>query len=483
MITRSTRIRLLAFVVMAVIGVTYGAVAYVNLPRLLGIGRYDLTVQLPDGAGLYPNGVVSLRGVPIGQVEGVRLAATGAVADIQVENEVQLPRGAVVEVRSTSAVGEQYVNFAPQAPEGPYLADGDTIPVSQVQIPVSTANLLERANGLVASVPTDSLNTTVDELYNAFNGTGDDLGRLLDSAFSLQAAATENLGPTLALVEDLVPVLETQRETADDVRSYARDLSSFTEQLRMSDAQIRGTLDNVPGFLTELEALEDDLRPTLPLLLANLTSAGEVVEVFLPNIEQTVTILSATVNGVAGAIQSSPVPGTTRIDFRVVVNSPPACTEGFQEQRRSPSDLSPALPGTENFCDVAPDSPQAVRGSRNAPCPELSPRPEGRSNTARGCGLDFQTPEEAAAATDAAIRTQLEVAARNPKTAAEEGDQPPGTPNYQPDGPGGEVLAYDPVTGGFLLPDTGMPVIYGEAVTGEPTGWQDFLLNPLGVNR
>ena len=484
MITLATRVRLLVFVVMALVGVTYGAIQYVDLPRLLGIGRYEVTVRLPDGAGLYANGVVSLRGVPVGQVDEVRLDASGAVADIKVDNGAHIPTNSPVQVRSTSAVGEQYVNFEPRTTDhAPYLTSGDIIPATQVQIPVNTADLLDQANRLVASVPTGKLNTTVDQLYQAFTGTGGDLGKLLDSATALQGTATENLPGTLTLIDDLGPVLRTQQRGADDIRSYTRDLASFTDQLRASDARIRGTLHNIPPFLGEFGDLEDDLRPTLPTLLENLTSSGEVVRVYLPNIRQVVTILSATLNAVSGAIQSSPVPGTTRIDFRAEVNSPPACTQGFQAQRRSPADLTPTAPGTTNFCKVPSNSVQAVRGARNEACPPLSPRPNGRSDSAFGCGLNFQTPAEAAAATAAAIRTQLESAARNPKTAAEDGDKPPGTPNYRPDGPDGEVVPYDSANGSFLVPGSSQPFLYGRAISGQPRGWQDWLLNPLGVNK
>lgn len=483
MTTRATRYRLVAFVVMAVLGVTYGAIEFVNLPRLFGIGRYALTLELPESAGLYENGVVAVRGVPVGQVERVRLGARGPVAEIQIDDGVAVPRSAAIEVRSTSAVGEQYVNFAPESDAGPYYAEGDVVERARVVVPVSTSTVLERANELVASVPVDRLNRTVDEFSAAFTGTGDDLARMLDSGRALQETAAANLDPTRALLRDLVPVLRTQQATADQVRSWAHDLAGFTQELQDGDARIRGAFDRLPGFLGETSGFLEDVRPDLSLLLADLSSSGEVLRVYLPHVRQTVTILSATVNSIIHVVQGSPIPGTSLINFRAVVNSPPACTEGFQQERRSPSDLSPALPGTENFCDVEPDSPLAVRGARNFDCPDLSPRPDGRSNTARGCGLDFQSPAEAAAATEAAIRTQMEVAARNPQSAIEDGDQPPGTDNDDPNGPPEEILSYDPGTGGFLPPGADRPMILGNVVSGEPASWQDLLLAPLGLPR
>ncbi|MDT7678512.1 MAG: hypothetical protein QOD82_6414, partial [Pseudonocardiales bacterium] len=52
-----------------------------------------------------------------------------------------------------------------------------------------------------------------------------------------------------------------------------------------------------------------------------------------------------------------------------------------------------------------------------------------------------------------------------------------------PDGPDGEVVPYDSANGSFLVPGSSQPFLYGRAISGQPRGWQDWLLNPLGVNK
>jgi phospholipid/cholesterol/gamma-HCH transport system substrate-binding protein len=471
---------ILVFLVIAAISVTYGAISYVNLPRLLGIGRYAVTVEVPDGSGLYPNSVVTLRGVQVGQVDGVRLTPAGAAVDIQIDNEAEIPTSSTAEIRSTSAVGEQYLNFEPKGSDRTLLAEGSVIPAAQVRTPVAVADLLQRVNTLIATVPRDQLRTTIDDTSAALSGAGGDLQRLLDGAMRLQREADANIDPTIQLIEDFQPVLRTQLNAAPDTRSFTRDLASFTDQLRMSDADIRGTLERFPPFLGELGSTIDGVRPTVPVLLGNLTSVGQVTRAYLPNVAQTVTILQPTLNVSIATLASSPVPESIKIDFDLVVNDPPPCTAGFQEDRRSPQDLSPARPGSENFCDVPPDSPQAVRGAHNYLCPPGSPEP-GRSPTARGCGWNFQTPEDEARQREAAIQTQLDVATRQ-----QGADNPLRPDNYPAVGSGGtgpesaDAAAADPGTGLFGIATGGMHV-FGNAVAPTATGWQGYLLNPLGV--
>lgn len=467
---------IVVFLVIAAISMTYVAISYVNIPRLIGIGRYSVTVDVPDGSGLYPNSVVTLRGVQVGQVEGIRLTSTGAAVDIQIDDDTEVPAASTAEIRSTSAVGEQYLNFEPTGPDRTLLGEGSTVPARQVRTPVAVADLLQRVNTLVATVPRDQLRTTLEDLSSALGGAGGDLQRILDGATNLQREADANIDPTLQLINDLEPVLRTQLNAAPNIRSFTNDLASFTDQLRMSDADIRGTLERFPPFLDTSGRALDDLRPTVPLLLANLTSVGQVARAYLPNVAQTVTIIQPAANAAIAALASSPVPDTVKIDFDLVVNDPPPCTKGFQRERRSPADLSPARPGSDVYCKVPTDSPQAVRGARNYLCPPGAPNP-GRSADARGCGFNFQTLEEEFVNREAAIQHQLDVAARNPKTSCENQLRPRDLPPCNQD----EQAAADPGTGLFGLAGAGGMHVFGNAVAPTAAGWQGYLLNPLGL--
>ena len=54
------------------------AVGYIRLPTLLfGIGHYRVTVQLPEGGGLYERANVTYRGTEVGKVTDVHLTDTG----------------------------------------------------------------------------------------------------------------------------------------------------------------------------------------------------------------------------------------------------------------------------------------------------------------------------------------------------------------------------------------------------------------------
>lgn len=393
MTSKLVRYQLIAFVVVTVLGVTYAMLQYAGLPRILGFGQYRLSVAMPAAGGLYANAVVTERGVPVGTVRDIRLGSGGAVADISLNNGVQIPSDLHAAVRNTSAVGEQYLDLIPRKPGPPYLQPGATIPAGEVSLPTQVNNLLTDVNSLLTSVPQKQLNTTINELYNAFNGTGPDLQRLLDSSSQLLGAARQNLTPTSKLIGELGPVLRTQGVNSADIRAFSRDLASFTRQLRASNADLSGSLRQLPSFTTELNALIGQLQPTVPLLLANLTAVGQVLKVYLPNVRQILVILPAAINYVTASTitSSAEVPGSANLDFKSTINNPPPCQQGYPGPgaMRPPSDTSRAAPPSPTpHCTTPRDSPVGVRDAKNDPCPN---DPAIRSATAAGCGLIFDS--------------------------------------------------------------------------------------------
>ena len=75
---------------------------------------------------------------------------------------------------------------------------------------------------------------------------------------------------TRGLIDDTGPLLDSQAETTDQIRTWARSLAGVTGQLAQNDPEIRAILQRGPGFAHEVSLLLNQVKPTLPILLANL---------------------------------------------------------------------------------------------------------------------------------------------------------------------------------------------------------------------
>ncbi|BBY82820.1 MCE family protein [Mycolicibacterium pulveris] len=385
MLTRFVRNQLIIFTIASIIGVTVMAFVYMQVPTLLGVGRLTVKLELPAAGGLYRFGNVTYRGVQIGKVTSVALTETGAEATLSLDTSPKIPADLQAEVRSVSAVGEQYVDLRPRTDSGPYLQNGSVIPVEDTTIPQEVAPMLDQVSKLVDSIPGDRISDLLDESFKAFNGAGPDLQSLLDSAATITGDANAVSDQTRALIDDSGPLLDSQVESADAIRTWARSLAGVTDQLQQNDPEIRAVLQRGPGFAQEVSRLLTEVKPTLPILLANLTTVGQVLATYNPALEQLLVIFP----GIIAAQQSFGLPtnnptGLPSGDFALTIGDPPACTVGFlpPSQWRSPEDMTTVDTPEGLYCKLPQDSPISVRGARNYPCIE---HPGKRAPTVQLC--------------------------------------------------------------------------------------------------
>ncbi|MDG3011518.1 MCE family protein [Rhodococcus sp. D2-41] len=475
MLTRFVRIQLAIFLVLTIIGVSVMALSYVHLPALFGVGRYEVTVQMPQAGGLYKYANVAYRGNNVGKVTAVDLTDKGVDAKLSINSDVHIPKDTLVQIRSVSAIGEQYVEFLPKTDSKPYLKDGSVIPQSAVQMPDAIGPILDQANALLASVPKDQLNTVIDESFLAFNGAGPDLHKLIESTHAFVDEATKSADPTKTLLAQLGPLLNTQEVSSDAIRQWTKNLASVTGQLRKSDPDIRSLIEKSPAAMQQATQLMQDIKPTLPILLSNLISVGQVGVTYNASIQQLLVVYPALTAALQTLVQYSAThDNMLPLDFHLELNAPPACTTGYlpADQRRSPSDLS--VPNTPDglYCKAPQNDPSVVRGARNLPCMD---HPGKRAATPAECD--------------------------DPRGYVPEGTNPPFGPPQPVAGSGAapaqpassttkptyDTATYDPGTGRYVGPDGNIYADRGLVQTAsggtsseKGMSWQAMMTSPTG---
>ena len=372
MLTRFVRTQLILFTVASIVGVAVMLFAYMQVPTLLGIGRLTVKLELPATGGLYQFGNVTYRGSQIGKVTSVELTDRGAEATLSLDRSPKVPADLKAEVRSMSAVGEQYVDLLPNTDKGPFLEDGSVIDVSRTTIPQAVGPMLDQLSTLMKTIPKDSLSHLLDETYQAFNGTGYDFGSLMDSASTITNDANAISDQTRQLVDDSGPFLDAQAQTSDSIRTWAASLAGITGQMVDDDAPFRAVLKNGPAFAQETSKLLDQIKPTLPVLLANMTTLGQVLVTYHASVEQVLVLFPPYVAQTQTYAPTNNPTGMPGGEFSLGLGDPNSCTVGFLPPSawRSPSDTTVVDTPDNIYCKLPQDSPIAVRGARNYPCIE-----------------------------------------------------------------------------------------------------------------
>ncbi len=178
MITRRTKIQLVIFVIITLVGVSYVGARYARLDRIVVDDAYTVIAHFPDSGGAFAGGEVTYRGVRIGRVDKLELTDEGVDIYLDIDNDHDdIPADAIAQVGNRSAVGEQYVELQPQTDDGPYFEEGSQIAEADTRLPIQTDQLLTDISNTVSSVDQEALRTTVSEVGAAFAGAGEDLQR------------------------------------------------------------------------------------------------------------------------------------------------------------------------------------------------------------------------------------------------------------------------------------------------------------------
>jgi phospholipid/cholesterol/gamma-HCH transport system substrate-binding protein len=452
-ISRQTKLQLLVFGLISILGLSYTGVRYAGLGRFFQDQGYVVSADFVDSGGIFTGAEVTNRGVPEGKVVSLTLRPDGVRVGLRLRPGTKVPKDVKAFVGNRSAVGEQYVDLRPQANGGPYLANGDVIDRAHTGIPIPPTQLLVNLDRFVTSIDTRDVTVVLDELGKAFEGSGNSLQRLVDAGDLLTEAATAHLPQTKKLIEDGRPVLATQRDTAGQFQSFNRDLADLTGQLRASDPDFRRLFANGTQSAREVTDLLETNRSALPILLDNLVTVAQVQSIRLSAIKQ---ILVTYPNVIAGGFTVVPNDGTTHFGLATTGNPSPCTNGGYATtQRRAPSDLKLHTPNLNAYCASPSSSGQDVRGAQNAP------RPAGE----RPFPNNTHSAVPPRSSGGAAVR---------PSSASGVG------PN---DGTDTVLLGdYDPATGNVITAD-GQRLIIGSSAGAQrvfgSSSWQLLLLGPL----
>jgi phospholipid/cholesterol/gamma-HCH transport system substrate-binding protein len=369
MITRRTKLQLVVFVAITLLGISYVGARYAKLDRVVMDRSYDVTAHFEESGGIFVGAEVTYRGVGVGQVSDLTLTEEGVNVELEIDNgEDRIPADTIAVVANRSAVGEQYVDLQPQTSEEPYLEDGSSIALEDTRLPISTTDLLIDVDELVRSVDQDSLRTTIAESGAAFDAVGDDLSRIIDTTNAFIEAADANFDVTAALIRDSRKVLRTQLASADHIESFVHNLRLLTDTLVASDDDLRRLIDEGSLTANVVRQFVADNADAIGRLLSNVISTNRVVTSRLDGLEMILEVYPYPVEGGYAVVDKDPSDGLYDAHFGLVLTiDPHNCTEGYEGTRhRSPHDRDEQPFNTSAHCTLSTSQGNS-RGAQNSP--------------------------------------------------------------------------------------------------------------------
>lgn len=263
-------------------------------------GRFDAA-----GQGLLPDSDVKIRGVNVGQVEGIELVDGEAEIRLRIHDDEEIPRAAVARIRAKTLFGEKFVDFdvaGTDEADGPFYEDGDRL--EQTEGGFELEEVLADAHPLLQEIDGEELMTVISNLAEGGRGLGETINRTLVNGAAASEVFAENADLTAEFLEDLAALSGQLADSADDLLGIAdagnaalpvlndgeQELIAILQQAgRLSNDVADLLVENKPfvdaalgGGSVVLQTLYDERTQVVPLVIGlrqYLQTLTEVVRI------------------------------------------------------------------------------------------------------------------------------------------------------------------------------------------------------------
>lgn len=321
---------------------------------------YEVTVQLPESGGLLPNQDVALRGVRIGRVKSLQITDRGVNAVASISSKVRIPASAVVHVSALSPAGEQYINFEAESNAGPYLHEGSVIGLDRTTVPVSLAQLLGDADGLLAQVDPRKIELIKKELSLSKEGPAK-LAAIVDGGTFLLSTLDSVLPQTTSIIKTSRVVLTLAADKNTGLAATTKELDRTLAGVARMQGGYRSLTAETPHTLSAVDNLFADNSDTMVQLLGSMATVSQLMYLRVPALNALFPDYRGSVlDAVASIFHDHGVWATADLYPRYV------CDYGTPAHASSAADYYE--PFMYTYC--RDDDPAvSIRGAKNAPRP------------------------------------------------------------------------------------------------------------------
>ena len=259
--------------ILSIVGITIGMTLAFSIDKLPFIKQaYEIEGEFANAAGLQPENQVRIAGLKVGTVSGINLVGDRVVVTMEIENGTEIPKDTFAEIKLATILGTKYIEIDGSG-GSPYLADGDTIPMSQTAVPYEIYQASNEGTGVLEGLDGEALNASLRELAKVVTITQEELGSAL--------AGLNDLGQSLNAKDDELKSLLAEsnkltRFLADEGDELVRLIDSSNvvlETLVEQQDEITSLLDSTQFMTEQLTQVLRTNRPELDAIIARLDRA------------------------------------------------------------------------------------------------------------------------------------------------------------------------------------------------------------------
>lgn len=291
-----------------ILGALTGAAFMVGLLHLLE-DTYEMEATFTDAAGLRTGDEVKVAGVKVGRVTGIHADRENGLVDVTwvIDRGVDIGEDAGADIALETLLGAKYIRITDPIAGDRLMADlpreertipheecdADGLCTARTTTPVDVFDLTRDATERIEETDNDKLNQLIDQLTRITDGKRGTVTDLIEGIDQVATAINEREGELADLLDsadELAGNLATKDQTLVQLIDSSRSILDFLSQRRAELAAALGEGSDAVRSLSvlidtnraNLDAVLDDLHPTLATVEANLPEVNRALAVLGP---------------------------------------------------------------------------------------------------------------------------------------------------------------------------------------------------------
>ena len=278
---------MIGLVALGVIAVLMAALVIITK---VGPGYQRISADFIQAAALLPKNPVTVAGIPVGTVTGMRLNGDHVTVDMRVQNNIDIGKDSRAVIMVTTILGSRYLALHPGG-GGPL--QNNTIDLNHTEVPYDLQQALQDVAVNYGEVDTDNLASAIEVLGKQIEGLPPLIPKAMDNLKKLSTVMADRRDQFGSMLKTMDLVTATLRRQQTSIGSMVNQGNELLGEFVMRRAAFHAMMQSLTDLVNVLDDTIVDDRAEVDELLANVNTLS--------------TLMAKNDGMLRGILQSAPV--------------------------------------------------------------------------------------------------------------------------------------------------------------------------------
>lgn len=240
----------------------------------VGPGYHRYTAEFAQAAALQPKNPVTVAGIPVGTVTGLKLSGDHVIVTMRVRNDVALGKDSRAAIMVTTILGSRYLALHPGG-GGPL--PRNTIDLDHTDVPYDLQQALQDATVTYDEVDTDHLAASIEVLGQQIQALPPMIPKAMDNLRTLSTVMADRRDQFGSMLQTLDLVTSTLRRQQTSIGSMVRQGQELLGEFVMRRAAFHAMLQSLTELVRSLRDVVVEDRPQLEAMLKNMRTLADML--------------------------------------------------------------------------------------------------------------------------------------------------------------------------------------------------------------